>query len=128
MTFSHGCAATWLVGLLVAVTSSSVSTKAEITVLSPSTIPRIGVNPVTMPFIGTVDERYQSYNVEMLEVTGGKFWKPYGPELDAALRQPAPAGKQSGASLGARDTPAGMNPALYDIALPSTSRAAGRAA
>jgi hypothetical protein len=26
---------------------------------------------------GTVDERYQSYNIEMLEVTGGKFWKPY---------------------------------------------------
>ncbi len=29
--------------------------------------------------IGTVDERFQSYNVEMIEVTGGNFWKPYGP-------------------------------------------------
>jgi hypothetical protein len=29
--------------------------------------------------IGTVDERFQSYNVEMVEVTGGRFWKPYGP-------------------------------------------------
>lgn len=28
--------------------------------------------------IGTVDERYQSYNVEMVEVTGGRFWAPYG--------------------------------------------------
>jgi len=31
------------------------------------------VNPATMTRVGTVDERYQSYNVEMLEVTGGKF-------------------------------------------------------
>jgi heparanase 1 len=28
--------------------------------------------------IGTVDERYQGYNVEMVEVTGGRFWAPYG--------------------------------------------------
>jgi heparanase len=27
---------------------------------------------------GTVDERFQSYNVEMVEVTGGRFWAPYG--------------------------------------------------
>jgi hypothetical protein len=26
---------------------------------------------------GTVDERFQSYNIEMIEVTGGRFWKPY---------------------------------------------------
>jgi hypothetical protein len=30
-----------------------------------------------MPSIGTVDERFQSYNIEMVEVIGGKFWKPY---------------------------------------------------
>ena len=28
--------------------------------------------------VGTVDERFQSYNVEMVEVTGGRFWAPYG--------------------------------------------------
>jgi glycosyl hydrolase family 79 len=27
--------------------------------------------------IGTIDERFQSYNIEMVEVTGGRFWKPY---------------------------------------------------
>ena len=27
--------------------------------------------------IGNVDERFQSYNIEMAEVIGGKFWKPY---------------------------------------------------
>lgn len=71
----------------------------------------VSVTPATMPSIGTVDERYQSYNVEMLEVTGGRFWRPYGPELDAALRQPAPAPSGS-------HTPAGMNPALYEYRPP----------
>lgn len=27
---------------------------------------------------GQVDERFLSYNVEMVEVTGGRFWAPYG--------------------------------------------------
>ena len=36
----------------------------------------VPITPATLPRIATVDERYQSYNVEMLEVTGGKFWKP----------------------------------------------------
>jgi hypothetical protein len=39
----------------------------------------LSVTPATMMSIGTVDERFQSYNVEMVEVTGGRFWKPYGP-------------------------------------------------
>ncbi len=30
-----------------------------------------------MKHIGTVDERFQSYNIEMAEVIGGRFWKPY---------------------------------------------------
>jgi Glycosyl hydrolase family 79, N-terminal domain len=36
------------------------------------------ITPASMARIGTVDERFQSYNVEMVEVTGGAFWKPYG--------------------------------------------------
>jgi hypothetical protein len=39
----------------------------------------LSVTPATMARVGTVDERFQSYNVEMVEVTGGRFWKPYGP-------------------------------------------------
>ena len=69
---------------------------------------RTSLAPSSMARIGTIDERYQSYNVEMLEVTGGKFWKPYGPELDALLGQPAASAPTTGG-----DTPAGMNPALY---------------
>jgi hypothetical protein len=37
----------------------------------------IRINPKEMVHIATVDERYQSYNVEMAEVIGGNFWKPY---------------------------------------------------
>jgi len=37
----------------------------------------ISIAPATMTEIGTVDDRFQSYNVEMLSVTGGAFWKPY---------------------------------------------------
>ncbi|HZS66910.1 MAG TPA: hypothetical protein VFA72_07350 [Burkholderiales bacterium] len=35
------------------------------------------VDPAKMPRVATVDERYLSYNVEMAELTGGLFWKPY---------------------------------------------------
>jgi hypothetical protein len=36
--------------------------------------------PASMTPIGSVDERFQSYNIEMVEVTGGRFWKPYSSE------------------------------------------------
>src|ERR1700682_3619185 len=42
------------------------------------------VTPASMARIGEVDERFQSYNVEMVEVTGGRFWKPYGPNTSEA--------------------------------------------
>ena len=57
---------------------------------------------------GTVDPRYQSYNVEMLEVTGGKFWKAYK-DIGSA---PAAAPSDSG------DVPAGMSADLYQYLEP----------
>jgi hypothetical protein len=42
------------------------------------------IAPASMPHAGTVDERFQSYNIEMVEVTGGRFWKPYGAQPPAA--------------------------------------------
>jgi heparanase 1 len=63
----------------------------------------LSVAPSTMPRIGSVSDRYQSYNVEMIEVTGGRFWKPYRPEPGDGVRQPAPADGVPGA-----DTPSGM--------------------
>lgn len=57
-----------------------------------------------MPGVGSVDERYQPYSVEIIEVTGGRFWKPYGKAVDAMIKaQPDPRGGS---------TPAG-NPDMY---------------
>jgi hypothetical protein len=37
----------------------------------------ISIAPAELKAIGTIDARFQSYNIEMVEVTGGRFWKPY---------------------------------------------------
>ena len=69
------------------------------------------IAPENMPRIGTVDDRFQSYNIEMVEVTGGRFWKPYK-EVDALLKRQASA-KGSGSNQ-----PAGMSPDLYQYRPP----------
>lgn len=64
------------------------------------------ISPATMPRVATVDPRFQSYNIEMLEVTGGRFWAPY--KQHATTPAPAPA----------NPTPAGMDPSLYSYRRP----------
>jgi heparanase 1 len=59
--------------------------------------------------IGTVDQRFQSYNIEMVEITGGRFWKPYRVELGGEPAQPPRSGS---------DTPPGMDPHLYQYRPP----------
>jgi heparanase 1 len=56
--------------------------------LSVATAEVPSVAPSSMPRIGTVDERFQSYNIEMVEVTGGRFWKPYTTKSEAGLSTP----------------------------------------
>ncbi len=58
--------------------------------------------PATLASIGSVSERFQSYNVEMIEVTGGAFWKPYD--------------SVAGAPTG--PTPPGMDPNIYSYRPP----------
>lgn len=64
----------------------------------------------TLHRIATIDERYQSYNVEMAEVIGGNFWKPYGREPVAAQSRPAPASTPSGAP---GTQTAGRDPSMF---------------
>jgi hypothetical protein len=71
------------------------------------------VSPATLARLGTVDDRYQSYNVEMLEVTGGGFCKPYAAKT-AAPPDPTPAASPAPSS----GTPPGMNPDLYQYRPP----------
>jgi len=44
----------------------------------------------SLPKLGTVDERFQSYNVEMVEITGGQFWAPYGGPRTSAIASGPP--------------------------------------
>jgi heparanase 1 len=67
------------------------------------------VTPSSLPRIGSVDERFQSYNIEMVEITGGRFWKPYRSQPDA---QPAPS-PQSGL-----DAPPGRDSNLFQYRPP----------
>ncbi len=66
---------------------------------------QVALAPKAMPALGTVDERYQSYNIEMLEVTGGRFWAPY------KAQTAAPADT-------AQTTPGGMPANLYRYRAP----------
>jgi heparanase len=70
------------------------------------------IHPKTLPRIGTVDQRFQSYNIEMVEVTGGRFWKPYDSAANAEPQNAAHAAKQSG------NQPAGMAASLYEYRPP----------
>ena len=70
----------------------------------------VTVTPANMPRIGAVDERFQSFNIEMVEVTGGRFWKPYS-QIKAVKSQPA-AGQSSA------NQPSGMSPDLYQYRPP----------
>lgn len=58
--------------------------------------------PGSMPKTAAVDERFLSYNVEMVEVIGGRFWAPYKSEgTEAAPKPPDP------------NQPAGLDPNLF---------------
>lgn len=60
------------------------------------------LDPAVLPKLGTVSDRFQGYNVEMIEVTGGAFWKPYdAPDV-------LPDGP----------TPPGMDPKIYAYRTP----------
>jgi heparanase len=67
------------------------------------------VAPSSLRAVGTVDARFQSYNIEMIEITGGRFWKPYRSKQDAR-RAPPPRIES--------DTPPGMDSNLYQYRPP----------
>jgi len=62
-----------------------------------------------MPRVGTVDERFQSFNIEMVEVTGGRFWAPYKQQGSVATATPDSAKNSA---------PAGMDPSAFRYRAP----------
>lgn len=73
----------------------------------------VQVAPASMKPVGQVDDRYLSYNVEMLEVTGGRFWKPY-----KDIKPQAENAAQNSAQTQDGSAPAGMNADLYQYRPP----------
>lgn len=69
----------------------------------------VSVNPSQMQKLGTVDPRFVSYNVEMVEVTGGRFWKPY--------KTASPAQGATGATSNANQQ-VGVDPGMYQYRPP----------
>jgi len=89
-----------LVVVIVALNTTQVSAQ----------VPPTTVAPAHMPKIGTVDPRFVSYNVEMVEVTGGRFWKPYSADT-------APTELAKAATPKASPT-AGLDPNLFEYRPP----------
>lgn len=82
-----------------------------LTPASASAAPReVTIDPRGLRQIGTIDERYQSYNIEMIEVMGGKWWAPYPPSTTAIAAATAqPSASASGISLSAMSARAPLN-------------------
>jgi len=57
------------------------------TIHAKTAAPR-AIQPQTLPRLGSIDLRFQSYNVEMAEVIGGTFWKPYAADGTVANAVP----------------------------------------
>src|ERR1700741_4343362 len=57
--------------------SSAAGVLAAALFATPSLAAEATIAPGALPALGKVDERFQSYNVETVEVVGGNFWAPY---------------------------------------------------
>jgi len=68
------------------------------------------MSPANFRRIGSVDDRYQAYNVEMVEVIGGRFWKPYSGPVDPLSRD------RDAAEPGSN--PVGMDPSMFQYRPP----------
>lgn len=68
-----------------------------------------------MQRIATIDERYQSYNVEMAEVIGGNFWRPY----DAQQSTPPTTSATAPSGPAPHALQVGRDPAIFEARPPA---------
>ena len=80
------------------------------TICNPSASAQVAVSPQRMKILGEVDPRFVSYNVEAVEVTGGRFWAPY-----KSAAQTAAAGASD---KGSGDQPAGIDSSFFQYRPP----------
>jgi heparanase len=79
----------------VSVASIAAATLYSVSALAASSV---ALAPAAMTRLGEIDARFQSYNIEMVEVTGGYFWRPYR------------GGRKTSSSTA---MPAGMDPSMF---------------
>jgi heparanase len=91
--------------------ASIAAISASALALSAQEKPAISLTPSTMAKLGKVDPRFVSYNVEMVEVTGGRFWKPYTSPVDAQNSPKPPASSDA-------NQPAATSASLYQYRPP----------
>ena len=87
-----------------------VAIAAAFTIGIHSATAQTSVSPQSMKVLGEVDPRFVSYNVEAVEVTGGRFWAPYksSAEKAAAAAPETHSGNQ----------PAGLDSSLFQYRPP----------
>ena len=96
--------------------TTNISGITSVSLLAVFAVAAIGLraqefSPSTMPKLGKVDSRFVSYNVEMVEVTGGRFWKPYKSALQSQGAPNPPSSPDANQQVG-------VNPALFQFRPP----------
>ena len=71
--------------------------------IQPATA-QTAVSPQNMRVVGEVDTRFVSYNVEAVEVTGGRFWAPYKSSAEKSA---------TGSDTHSGNQPAGLDSSLF---------------
>jgi heparanase len=74
---------------VVSVMSIAAATLHCVSALAASPV---ALAPAAMTRLGEIDARFQSYNIEMVEVTGGYFWRPYRDSRKKSSSTAIPAG------------------------------------
>jgi len=77
-------------GSLVKVIVRCAALTASLLSTACATVPAARSELSGLARVATVAPRFQSYNVEMVEVTGGRFWAPYGGPPGEMYRQRPP--------------------------------------
>ncbi len=62
----------------------------------------VAIDPAKLAKVATVSPMFQGYNIEMVEITGGRFWAPYKQQ-----------GKPQADDASKASVPTGMDPSLY---------------
>ena len=99
---------------------TAVSLTAAIATAAQTLSAQTTVSAKNMKQVGEVDPRFVSYNVEAVEVTGGRFWAPF-----KTMTTPAKPPAAAGLNLNSKDDPRFRYRAPIDLSNPKLRNLAG---